>query len=199
MDDSKLEFQEIYTSFQPKILHYLNRLVGDVDAEDLTQDVFVKVAAGLEDFRGESALSTWIYRIATNTAMDRLRNPVFKQEDRNCHPDCSLDDDEPEIADLNAWTGEKQPQVENQIYHEEMNACLFSHVMKLPEACRTVLILSEYKGLSNSEIAAALGVTLDTVKIRLHRARKQLKEHLSVNCGFYWVEDNEFLPELNLS
>jgi RNA polymerase sigma-70 factor (ECF subfamily) len=66
-------FEEIHGVYRPKILRYLARLVGEHDAEDLTQDVFVKVRRGLSRFRGDASLSTWIYRIATNAATDRMR------------------------------------------------------------------------------------------------------------------------------
>jgi RNA polymerase sigma-70 factor (ECF subfamily) len=75
MEACALEFQKIYDTYQPKILRYLTRMVGESDAEDLTQDVFVKVNKALGDFRGESKVSTWLYRIATNVAMDRMRSP----------------------------------------------------------------------------------------------------------------------------
>jgi RNA polymerase sigma-70 factor (ECF subfamily) len=199
MDDNQPSFQEIYADFQPKILRYLTRLVGESDAEDLTQEVFVKVSQALGGFKGESRLSTWIYRIATNVAFDRLRSPVFKLEQQTCSPAYSLETDEMEIADSDAWTGEKLPLVEQQIFRKEMNACLLSFIMRLPEDYRTVLLLSEYEGLSNSEIAEVLDITLDTVKIRLHRGRERLKEELAANCDSYWVEDNEFIPELKLA
>ena len=77
MNDNQLEFQKVYDTFQPKIHRYLVRFVGDYEAEDLTQEVFVKVGQGLKEFRGESQLSTWIYKIATNSALDRLRSPSF--------------------------------------------------------------------------------------------------------------------------
>ena len=77
-----------------------------------------------------------------------------------------------------------------------MNECIRGYIEKLPESYRTVLVLSEREGLRNNEIAKILGVTLDTVKIRLHRAREILKEGLRNNCDSYWIEDNEFLPEL---
>jgi RNA polymerase sigma-70 factor (ECF subfamily) len=77
MPDSEIEFQKIHSAFQPKIFRYLTRLVGKNDAEDLTQEVFTKINQGLNAFRGDSKLSTWIYKIATNTALDRLRSPSF--------------------------------------------------------------------------------------------------------------------------
>ena len=60
MNDSELEFQKIYDAYQPRLLRYLVRLIGEHDAEDLTQEVFVKVNQALKTFRGESQLSTWL-------------------------------------------------------------------------------------------------------------------------------------------
>ena len=77
-----------------------------------------------------------------------------------------------------------------------MNECIRDFIEKLPEAYRTVLVLGELEGLRNKEIAEILGVTLDTVKIRLHRAREKLKEELVAHCDSYWIEGNEFVPDL---
>jgi RNA polymerase sigma-70 factor (ECF subfamily) len=195
MDASEAEFQEIYAVFQPKILRYMARMVGENEAEDLTQEVFIKIGAVLGTFRGEASLSTWIYRIATNTALDKLRSPSFQRATLN-----SLDQQsstcEPEIDDKNVWTGEKTPLVEHQIFRKEMNDCIQGLIENLPEDYRTVLILNEFEGLKNREIAEILGISLATVKIRLHRALERLKNELRANCDSYWVENNEFLPEL---
>ena len=78
MSGTVLEFQSIHDTFRPKILRYLTQLVGEEEAEDLTQTVMVKVNEGLRNFRGDSTLSTWIYRIATNTALDKLRSPAMR-------------------------------------------------------------------------------------------------------------------------
>ena len=80
-----------------------------------------------------------------------------------------------------------------------MNECIRSYIEKLPEDYRVVLILNQFEGLRNGEIADILGVTLDTVKIRLHRAREKLRQELRMNCDSYWIKDNEFVPELKLS
>jgi RNA polymerase sigma-70 factor, ECF subfamily len=192
MEDHKLEFEKVYMDFQPKIFRYLASLIGEHEAEDLTQEVFVKVNRALEDFRGESKLSTWLYRIATNAALDKLRSPSFRQAES---PDL-IDTDETPIDDRNTWTGEKTPPVEHQIYREEMNECIRDYIGRLPESYRTALVLSEMEELSNNEIAEILGVSLDTVKIRLHRARTKLRQDLESHCDAYWVEGNEFLPDL---
>jgi RNA polymerase sigma-70 factor (ECF subfamily) len=78
--DPKPDFQEIYNDYYPKLVRYLTGLVGVADAEDLTQETMVKINNGLDQFRGESAISTWIYRIATNVARDRFRSAAFKAD-----------------------------------------------------------------------------------------------------------------------
>ncbi len=186
-----LEFPAVYEVFQPKILRYLTRLVGEAEAEDLAQEVLIKVNDALPNFRGESRLSTWIYRIATNAALDRLRTPSYKRIVQNCsaNPEAELDD-------RNALTGEKPPAVEPQVFRKEMNECIQGFIQKLPENYRIALILSEFEGLKDSEIAETLGISSGAVKIRLHRAKERLKEELGANCESYWLEENEFLPEL---
>jgi RNA polymerase sigma-70 factor (ECF subfamily) len=186
-----LQFPNIYETFQPKILRYLTRLVGDTEAEDLTQEVMIKVSDASPNFRGESQLSTWIYRIATNAALDRLRSPSYQRVVQNCSASAEV-----EIDDRNAATIEKTPLLEPQVFRKEMNECIHGFIQKLPENYHTVLILSEFEGFKNSEIAGILGISLGTVKIRLHRAKEKLKEELSTNCDSYWIEDNEFVPEL---
>lgn len=77
MDRNNL-LSDIYCEYHARILRYLERLVGELEAEEVTQVVFEKVNKNLNSFKGESKLSTWIYRIATNTAMDKLKSSSFK-------------------------------------------------------------------------------------------------------------------------
>ena len=74
MIESEPDFGKIYEDFRPRILRYLTRLVGEGEAEDLAQEVFVKIDRGLKTFRGESRISTWIYRIATHAAIELACN-----------------------------------------------------------------------------------------------------------------------------
>jgi RNA polymerase sigma-70 factor (ECF subfamily) len=196
MKSNELEFEQIYAVYQPKIHRYLNRMVGEFEAEDLTQEVFIKVSQALENFRGDAELSTWIYRIATNAAFDRLRSPAYQKTVQNCSTNPSIEDGGSENVDTNVSKAGNEPLVEQQVFHKAMSECLMGFINNLPEAYRTVLVLSEFEGLSNNDIAEILGVTLDTVKIRLHRARERLKEQLATHCGSEWVEGNEFVPEL---
>jgi RNA polymerase sigma-70 factor (ECF subfamily) len=188
---SDLEFADIYEVFRPKVLRYLVRLVGQAEAEDLAQEVMIKVSDALPNFRGDSQLSTWIYRIATNVALDRLRSPSYQRVVRNCSPNA-----EAALDDRSAWIPEKTPWVEPQIFRKEMNACIQGFIQKLPENYRLVLLLSEFEGLKDSEIAETLGISSGAVKIRLHRAKEKLKEEFIAHCESDWIEENEFLPEL---
>ncbi len=72
MTERESDFQQIYRDFHSRILRYLSRYVDETDAEDLSQEIFATISRNLTTFRGESQLSTWIYRIATNAALDLL-------------------------------------------------------------------------------------------------------------------------------
>ncbi len=196
MNDNELEFQKIHDSFRPKIVRYLTRLVGEHEAEDLTQEVFVRVSQALKTFRGESQLSTWIYRIATNAAFDRLRSPSFQRIVHNRLSNDSNAEGGMEIEDKDSWTGEKPPSAETSLIRKEMNQCIRNFIENLPADYRTVVVLSELEGLQNNEIAEILEVTLDTVKIRLHRARAKLKRELETHCSFYRDERNQLACDM---
>ncbi len=183
------EFQQIYKTFQPIIVRYLSRLVGRHEAEDLTQEVFIKVSQALESFRGESKLSTWIYKIATNAAFDHQRDPSFARKKQTTVLNISTPEMEIEIED-------KRPSVEKSLIRKEMNQCIRNFIENLPSDYRTVVVLSELEGLKNKEIAEILGITLETVKIRLHRARTRLRKELETHCNFYRDERNVFSCDL---
>ena len=180
MGDTTQDLHAIYDAYQPRISRYLSRLVGRNEAEDLTQEVFVRVGKGLKDFRGDATLSTWIYRIATNVATDMLRSRSF----RNIGASRSVSPDEAPIEDVDPFTGERKPSVERQAIRKEMSSCVHEYIDGLPETYRTVVILSDVEELTNPEIAEVLGLTIETVKIRLHRGRAKLREKLETGCDF---------------
>jgi RNA polymerase sigma-70 factor, ECF subfamily len=177
------QFQQIYEDFHARILRYLSRMVGEVEAEDLAQDVFVKIGLDLENFRGDSQLSTWIYRVATNTAIDRLR-----RKGKDLHPEFSLPGDEKDPECI----PEGVIEIEERVIRQEMNGCIRAVIDILPEAYRSVIILSELEGFQDSEIAEILSVSLQTAKIRLHRARTRLRKELQKACVFYRNGQGEF-------
>ena len=190
-----LDLPSIYKAFHPKIVRYLAHVVGWRDAEDLTQEAFVKVNQALKTFRGESQLSTWIYRIATNTALDKLRSPSFLQTGQKSLSGESMAEGEIEIIDKDAWTGEKIPSIETFVIRKEMNECIRGLVEKLPKNYRTVVALSELEGFRDDEIAEILGVSIHTAKIRLHRARAQLKKALRPTVIFIVMSETN-LPAI---
>jgi RNA polymerase sigma-70 factor (ECF subfamily) len=182
---TKTDFDTIFREFYPKILHYVSRLAGSHDAEDITQEVFEKVSQRLESFRGESELSTWLYRIATNTALDRIKSRQFSRRDKESALEGRLD-----VENKDLWTGEKKRPVDHELIRKEMSECVKEFVHMLPADYRSVILLSELEGFRNREIADILRISLDAVKIRLHRARARLKELLEQGCDFYHDEQS---------
>jgi RNA polymerase sigma-70 factor (ECF subfamily) len=181
----EIDFKEVYREYQPKILHYISRLINPQEAEDITQEVFEKISHGLKGFKGESKLSTWIFRIATNTALDKVKTPSRSRS----RAVTSLDESS-EVGDKNVWTGQDKLPVDQELIRKEMSDCVREFVDKLPPDQRTVMLLSELGGFKNKEIADILQVSLETVKIRLHRARTGLKKLLEDGCSFYHDEQS---------
>jgi RNA polymerase sigma-70 factor (ECF subfamily) len=183
-----IPFENLYRIYQPKILRYLARNVGASEAEDLTQIVFLKVEQGLANFRGESSPATWIYRIATNVVVDRLRS----RSGHELSPPRELPQDDIENDASRASLDIDAPSLEIEAVRSEMSDCVSQFVDQLPESYRTVVVLSDVEGFKNREIAEILGTSLETVKIRLHRARAELRNKLECGCDFYRDERNEF-------
>jgi len=179
-----LEFDEIYEELQPKIHNYLSRLLGDHEAEDSVQEVFAKVSRGLDSFKGQSKLSTWVYRIATNTAIDKLRTPAYKHASGLT----SLEDT-PGAENTTSPITPTDTANDQKVIRKEMSECVREYVDRLPPDYRTVLILKELEGFKNKEIAYILQITLENVKVRLHRAKVRLKKELDDSCDFYHNEE----------
>jgi RNA polymerase sigma-70 factor (ECF subfamily) len=177
-----LDFQRVYDEFQPRIRRYLARLAGAAEAEDLTQETFVRVNHALEAFRGDAALATWIYRIATNIATDRLRTPSFQLSVRSAEPEA--------LAVLGTV-----PVIEQDIARREMSECVRGYIDLLPADHRTVIVLSELEELPDRQIAEVLDISLEAAKMRLHRARAQLRQMFEQGCDLSRDERNELTCE----
>ena len=177
-----LDFQRVYDELQPRIRRYLARLAGPGEADDLSQETFARVSQALAGFRGEAALSTWIYRIATNVAFDRARSPGSQLQARTAEPAA--------LAALGA-----APTIEQDIASREMSECVRDYVDQLPADYRTVVVLSELEELPDREIAEVLGISLEAAKIRLHRARARLRQMLEQGCDVSRDERNELTCE----
>ena len=139
-----------------------------------------------DDIKGESKLSTWVFRIATNTALDRLKSPSYKRT-----PSGPLAPVPLQSVESIASTSDKPTSLDRKVIRDEMSDCIREFVDRLPPDYRTIIILNELEGFTNNEIAGILQISLDTAKIRLHRARAKLKESLESGCDFYLDESSE--------
>jgi RNA polymerase sigma-70 factor, ECF subfamily len=181
MPESVLAFDDIDAAYRSRILRYLTRMVGELEAQDLTQEVLLKISTNLKSFRGESRLSTWIYRIATNAALDRLRDPSRRRVISYDTPDDpDLDPRELGRVDLGTDTAMLSP--EQQACRQERYDCYCRLIQDLPAGYRAVVALSSLEDLAAAEIAEILGLNLSTVKIRLHRGRARLLQALKEHC-----------------
>ena len=184
------EFSAVYDEFHPKILHYVRRMVGEQDAEGVTQVVFEKVHRRLDQFKGESSLATWIYRIATNSSLDRLKSATHRRSAAG--PLAPFPLETAEVAPGGAAGMIHKPQPPDQkIIRYEMQTCIREFIDRLPPDYRTIIILNELEGFTNRELAVILQISVAAAKIRLHRARAQLKKYLEQGCDFYHDERSE--------
>jgi RNA polymerase sigma-70 factor, ECF subfamily len=148
------------------------------DAEEVAQDVLLKVFRKIKAFRGDAALSSWIYRITFNTAMSRLRTLRFSRpaevpERLATRPDGD-DQQTPRRADVVDWTS-----VPDEAYLRLQLRKKIQHALSaLPAIYRTPIVLRDIHGLSTEEASAALKVKSQTLKSRLHRGRLALREQL---------------------
>ena len=160
--DAACELLEVY---YVDIYSYLRRLCGSrQDAEDLTQQTFLKVWSSLDSFAGRSKFSTWLYRIAHNTCLDRLRKKILNAESRTDHwwREC-IDQNPGPAANL----------ADSQMAHR-----LYQTVDRLDADKKHVVHLHYYQGLSISETAEVLGIATSTVKYRLREVLKILRVEL---------------------
>jgi len=165
-------FAELVNEHQRMVLQLAMNLLGDRDeALDLSQDVFLRVFRTIGSFRGQSALRTWIYRIAVNQARNRHR--FWRRRHRA--DQISLDAHVAEHGDFLSC-GEAEP--DRVLARKELAARLTHALDSLPFEQRTAIVLREIDGLSYDEIAFSLGIAIGTVKSRLMRARQTLRNEL---------------------
>ncbi len=160
--------------YRQALLDHVRSIVRDpAEAEDVLQEVLVKVHQGVEQLRAEAALATWLFRIATHVAIDHLRR-------RSRQPDLV---DDPQTIDATP-EDEDVPTLERVVEQQEMSACVQRFLLDLPGVYRAVLLLHDLDGQTATEIAASLGITVGNAKIRLHRARAALRAALQAGCCF---------------
>jgi RNA polymerase sigma-70 factor (ECF subfamily) len=164
----------VFETHADRIYQLALGMLGDAAAaDDVVQDTFLSLITHLDNFEGKSRLSTWLYRVAYNASIDRLRS-------RN-HLPLPENDPDPNTGDsfmpqiLIDWTYTP----ENLQANSEIRAWLDEAIGQLSESLRAVFILRDIDQLSTAETAEALNLTIEAVKGRLHRARLELRELLS--------------------
>jgi RNA polymerase sigma-70 factor, ECF subfamily len=156
-------FEALYRTHAPRVYALCLRMAGDpVQAEEWAQEAWVRAWERLGSFRGESAFSTWIYRLTTNLILDRRRGDR-RWKDR--------------FESVEDYAPFETPDRSVQL-HTGTRMDLERAVAELPEGARTVFVLYDVEGYRHQEIADRLGVAEGTVKAQLHRARKMLREAL---------------------
>ncbi len=159
-------FEEIYRAHSGKLYSLACRMLGNpVDAEDLLQEIFLSAHRKLEGFRGESALGTWLYRLATNQCLDYLRSRAAKTSQVT-----GAIEDEPSLSDSGS-----RAIAERTVARMDLERAL----AKLPGGARAAFVLHDIQGLEHSEVASALGIAEGTSKSQVHKARLRLRAILS--------------------
>jgi RNA polymerase sigma-70 factor (ECF subfamily) len=179
---------ELSSTYGPRIHQLAFRYLKNwEDAEEVAQDVLMKVHRKIGAFRGDAALSSWIYRITFNTAMSRLRTARFSRP-REVQPN------EPMPGNAEASTQEPadwSSLADDRILRAEMRMRLIDALTGLPEVYRVPVILRDIQGLSTEEASAVLKVKPQTLKSRLHRGRLILREHLGDFAGALTLHERE--------
>ena len=187
-------FDEMVTRYWDRIYAMVNQLLrNQQDAEEVTQDAFIRAHRGLVNFRGDSAFSTWLYQIATNLARNRYWYWWRRKRDK------SVSFDAPISADNDTTLAEIIPAEletpEDATVTQEFVAEIAAGMEKLSAKHREILILRNIKNLSYEEIAAILGISVGTVKSRIARARESLRAKTG---GGLQMKDSKFIELLNL-
>jgi RNA polymerase sigma-70 factor (ECF subfamily) len=163
----------IFEEYHAAIFRYILRLVHhEKEAEDLTQETFLRAHQHLETLKDANAAKAWLYRIATNVCYDRFRQAEYKSEELELDPETSVSED----AD--------SPGLELVIDQVEMSECIHRYIARLSDDYQLVILLHDLHGMTHAEIARRLGCSLEAVKIRLVRARQKLKTSLAAGCKF---------------
>jgi len=172
-------FEEMVGLYQNKIYNLVYRMMGNAgEAEEVAQEVFVTVFKSIDSFRGDSKLSTWLYRIATNHCKNRLKYLGRRSYKATGELDEAV---ERELQDTQT-TSSMRPHIDGPeavLEGLELERTVQAGIAELDEEHRTLVLLRDVEDLSYDEIAKVTGLELGTVKSRLHRARLQLKEFLA--------------------
>jgi RNA polymerase sigma-70 factor (ECF subfamily) len=152
-------FERVYSTHLPRVNSLVRRMTAGRDSDELTQDVFVRLWQKIGSFRGDSAFSTWLHRLAVNVVIERFRSDATRR--------ARLHDGEAIFETLAA------PRRSGDLSMDFETA-----LAKLPDGAREIFVLHDVEGYKHHEIASLLEISAGTSKAQLHRARMMLRKHL---------------------
>jgi RNA polymerase sigma-70 factor (ECF subfamily) len=176
-DEAVSEMAARYTSRIRQLA--LRHVRNEEDAEEVVQDVLFKVCRNIETFRGDSALSSWIYRITFNTAMSRLRTAKAARHEAELPLVAPAGSDGVRAPDIADWSSLG----DDETLRSELRQKLVKALAGLPPLYRVPVLLRDVQGLSTQQASAALAVNGETLKSRLHRGRMILRDRLAEFSG----------------
>ncbi len=172
---------EIQDQYYDRVRKFILASVRDESiADDLIQETFIRVQENLNTLHDPAKLSSWVFRIASNLCQDYFRNRKRSSSEEEIHEG---------LIDL------QETPLQKKMEQGEMSRCVRDQLELLPESHRRVLILAEIMEFSHQEIAEIMGLTVENVKVRLHRARTKLKKILEEKCVFEVDERNIIVCE----
>ena len=176
-EEGRLAFEDVARELEQPIMRYLERYTGDrAVADDLWQETLLRVHQGLSSFANRSSIKTWAFSIASRVAADH-----FRQSGRKTR-----------TAELNEEQVDLGLAIDERLVVDEMNECVRQVIDSLPDPYREALILHDLEGLSAEQTAEICDCSIASAKIRIHRARRRLKEALKDKCEFYRDAESTF-------
>jgi RNA polymerase sigma-70 factor (ECF subfamily) len=170
-------FEQLVDRYEDKVYRLAFRFVrNETEAKEIVQDTFLSIWRKLDTFKGDAQFGSWVYRVAANAALMRLRS-------QRRHPEVSTEELPIDFLDTygqipspgDNWA--RRP--DDELQSDELRRRIQAAVDELPEIYRTVFLVRDVEGLSTEETAELLGISVPTVKTRLHRARLALREAIS--------------------
>ena len=170
-------FEQLVETYADRVYRLTVRITGSKeDAEEATQDALWAAGRKIDTFKGDSAFGSWLYRIAANAAYMKLRTRKSKAAEIALDEVLpALDDGGLHFEPMDDWS----PRVDEHALNGELREVLDTVIAELPPDYRTALVLHDVEGMSNPDVAEALGISLPAVKSRVHRSRLYLRKRLA--------------------
>lgn len=182
MSDNQLNTELLWRKFSDQVRGFIrSKVSNDDEADDVLQDIFIRIHKGIEDLRHEDRVQSWVFGIARRALADDYRQKG-RDKEKPAGTEIKMDGDEDPTLDLNKFEGEHD-------VHEEVLSWLIPMIDELPEKYGKPLKMADVEGKTQQEVADYLGLSLSGAKSRVQRARQKLGEVLSACCEVQFGEE----------